>query len=178
MNLGLPLFVGLMLFRGGALAAEAGLGEFVARVLAEGEARPVPSIPRKLLGLPRDSLQRALNASPDESADGFERSFAALVARSTDGPNAGGVVLKAYRRDLRRWEVERVLLRLSPEGTLLRAVVGKGDILASGAEKKSFAPRDIKPSSAAAQELIRRELDFWLHGTGRRLEPAAVKPGP
>ncbi len=176
----LVLVFGILLGAVPARAAESSLAEFVAKVLAEGKPGAFPAAAAKQLGVAKGSRQKSVEAAPAECADGFERSFSALVGRSTSAPQGRELLLKAYRRDLKLWEVERVLLRLTPDGTLRKAVVGKGDLTLTGADKKgSFIPRELAPGSAEAQGLLKRELDFWLLGTGRLAKPSSggEKPG-
>lgn len=171
------LLAGILLTAAPARTQEAALAEFVAKVLAEGKAGRIMSMPAAHLGIAKGSAQKSLTAAPRECEDGSERSFAALTQGPPASPSARELVLKTYRRDLKLWRVQRVLLRLKPDGTIIKAVVGAGDLTPTGGDKKgSFVPRTPEPDEA--KKLLRRELDFWLLGAGRRPPDAPEPPRP
>ncbi len=119
-------------------------------------------------GLPKGSPVRGAVAKPEGTADGRQRNIQAVFL-STESPRVNQVVLQAMEKNFKKGEGRVETFRLNSAGILERATLfetkmDEAGIPVPGTDRVSQLDLDARKTKKA----LRRELDFWLRGVGRK----------
>lgn len=123
------------------------------------------------LGFDRSLSARRLKVKKLETEDGISRVFEVPVDAKTAAPRVNVVVMRAIERSTTTKEVTDWFFVVTPRGALTKAVTMTGKIDDTGKSVRGSALGNISHMPAGALEtrrLLRRELDFWLKGIGRK----------
>ncbi len=130
----------------------------------------------KELDLPDPAPIKDRFHTPRISVDDRYRLCGVVVEKLSDGRlRPQNITFQARKKAGRDSETFRAKTTL--EGKLLKAYIQHGKVDEKGAGiAGSAVVAHLDPDSAMAQQLIRRELDFWLYGIGRKKPEPAAKP--
>lgn len=143
----------------------------IAEVLASGSEEIYSEGISGLLGVPPGTKAKRTAITRKETNDGLLRAFDILVDPSTTSMRTLCLVSRSIWKDVARSEGGTLLLRLSPQGVLERALETRSKYDTQGRQIQGWGVGktvNLDINLPATKLLLQRELDFWLKGIGRK----------